>query len=229
MNDLVAQQSDSVLAVISKAAASKDIDVDKMQALLDMQERIMDKGAEAAFNQSMVKALSEIPSFEETTKGHNFQYATFESINKVVKPILANNDLFMTFSTNFQTEGGLMVTATVTHKDGHAKQTTGLFPFDTSGSKNQIQAVGSAISYGKRYMQNALLNITTHGEDDDGFASEKKVDKEQIRRLNDGLIKAKAKQAGLCEYMEVGKLSDIPSERFSEAVQFITNLIEAQK
>ncbi len=121
-----------------------------------------------------------------------------------------------------------MVTATVTHKDGHAKQTTGLFPFDTSGSKNQIQAVGSAISYGKRYMQNTLLNITTHNEDDDGFASQKKIGKEEITQLNKGLIQADQRSDGLCKYLEVEKLSDIPMDKYSEAVQYIKNFIGAQ-
>ena len=118
-----------------------------------------------------------------------------------------------------------MVTAIITHKDGHREQSTGLYPFDKSGSKNDIQAVGSAISYGKRYQQNALLNITTHGEDDDGFASQKKIGAEQIAQLNKGLIKGDLKSNGLCEYMDVLKLSEIPAERFSEAVQYIQNMI----
>lgn len=226
-NDLATAES-SLIAVIGKAATDQGVDVEKMQAMLGMQERIMDKSAESSFNQSMVAALSEIPSFEESTAGHNFKYAPFEQINKIVKPILAKHGLFVNFTTNFQ-DGGVYVTAIVTHKDGHREQSTGLFPFDKSGSKNDIQAVGSAISYGKRYMQNALLNITTHGEDDDGFASQKKVDAGQIKELNRGLIKADAKSSGLCEYLKVEKLSDISADDYSTAIQFIQNLIGAKK
>jgi hypothetical protein len=43
-------------------------------------------------------------------------------------------------------------------------------PLDTSGSKNNVQAVGSSTSYGKRYTATLLLNIRTKGEDDDGHA-----------------------------------------------------------
>ena len=223
-NDLMTQQAASVMTVIEKAVSNPDIDVNKMQQLLDMQERIMDKNAESAFNQAMVLALSEIPSFEEGQQGHNFKYATFESINKVVKPILAGHGLFVNFTTNF-VEGGVQVTAIITHKDGHREQSTGLYPFDKSGSKNDIQAVGSAISYGKRYQQNALLNITTFAEDDDGFASQKKVDLEQIKMLNKGLLSGDLRSDELCKYMDVSKLSDIPAERYAEAIQFIQNLI----
>jgi hypothetical protein len=228
-NDLQVQQASSVMSVIEKAVANPEIDIEKMQQLLDLQERIMDKGAEASFNQAMVMALAEIPSFEQNTSGHKFMYASFESINHVVKPILAKHGLFMNFTTNFPNEGGVMVTAVITHKDGHAKQTTGLFPFDTSGSKNDIQAVGSAISYGKRYMQSSLLNITTHSEDDDGFASQKKVGTNEIANLTKGLVKAGQGDAGLCTYLEVAKLSEIPMDKYAEAVQFIKNIVEAKK
>ncbi len=226
-NDLATQQAASILTVIEKVAQNPEVDVEKLQQMLDMQERIMDKNAEAAFNQAMVKAMSEIPSFAETTNGHKFKYATFESINAVVKPILAKHGLFMSFTTDFK-EGGVMVTAVITHKDGHAKQSTGLYPFDTSGSKNDIQAVGSSISYGKRYQQNALLNITTHGEDDDGFASQQKIGKDEIAQLNKGLIQIDQRSDGLCKYIEVDKLSDIPMDKYSEAVQFIKNIIGTQ-
>ena len=42
-----------------------------------------------------------------------------------------------------------------------------MLPLDTSGSKNGVQAVGSTVSYGKRYAICALLNIST-GDDTDG-------------------------------------------------------------
>ena len=235
MGNELATQQDALLTVIERVASNPEADVTKLEKMLDMQERIMDKNAESAFNKAMVKAMSEIPSFEEAKTGAStkggvlmYKYATFEQINKVVKPILAANGLFMSFTTDFK-DGGVYVTAVITHQDGHAKQSTGLYPFDTSGQKNQIQAVGSAISYGKRYQQNALLNITTHGEDDDGFASQKKIDAGQIKELNRGLIKAGAKSTGLCEYLSVEKLSDISADDYSAAIQFIQNLIGAQK
>ena len=227
MSNELATQQDALLTVIERVASNPEADVTKLEKMLDLQERIMDKGAESAFNQSMVSAMSEIPSFEESTTGHNFKYAPFEQINKTVKPILAKHGLFVNFSTNFQ-DGGVYVTAIVTHKDGHREQSTGLFPFDKSGSKNDIQAVGSAISYGKRYMQNALLNITTHGEDDDGFASQQKIGKEEIAQLNKGLIQIDQRSGGLCKYLEVEKLSDIPMDKYSEAIQFIKNIIESK-
>jgi hypothetical protein len=242
MNELVKQEetqqvSDqaAIMKVIERVAMSPDADIDKLEKMLDMQERIMDKNAEAEFNKAMVAALVEIPSFEESTIGAvtkggdtKYKYATFEQINKVVKPILAKHDLFMSFTTDFK-DGGVYVTAVITHKDGHAKQTTGLFPFDADGQKSNIQAVGSAISYGKRYMQNALLNISTHGEDDDGFASQKKIDVVKIEQLNKGIIMADIDPASLCEYMGVKEVGDIAVQDYAKATQYLKNIIGTQE
>lgn len=223
-----APQDNMLMAIIEKAVTNPEVDVDKMSAMLDVQERIMNKNAEAEFNIAMVSALGEIPSFEEKTQGHGYKYATFEQINKIVKPILAKYDLFVNFTTNFK-DKGVYVTAQITHKGGHAKQTTGLFPFDPSGSKNNIQAVGSAISYGKRYMQNALLNITTHGEDDDGFATEKTISTAEIAKINAGILKSGIKLSDFLEAMNVSTLSEIKMDNYAEAIGFLTNLIDTQK
>src|SRR5690606_16446095 len=59
----------------------------------------------------------------------------------------------------------------LTHKSGHREETTIKLPADPSGNKNAVQAVASSVSYGKRYTAGALLNLTSHAEDDDAFAA----------------------------------------------------------
>jgi hypothetical protein len=43
----------------------------------------------------------------------------------------------------------------LSHELGHSEETTMTLPLDTSGSKNNVQAVGSSTSYGKRYTATA--------------------------------------------------------------------------
>jgi hypothetical protein len=47
---------------------------------------------------------------------------------------------------------------------------------DTSGSKNPIQALGSAVSYLQRYTLLSLAGLATEDQDDDGATAEKKTD-----------------------------------------------------
>ncbi|WP_375622766.1 MULTISPECIES: ERF family protein [unclassified Bartonella] len=43
-----------------------------------------------------------------------------------------------------------------------------IFPFDATGSKNNIQAVGSTLTYARRYLLGMLLNVARKEDDTDG-------------------------------------------------------------
>jgi hypothetical protein len=216
------------LAIIQKVVLDPSVNVEKMEKILDVQERILDKQAELEFNQAMSLAMVKVPSVERKTKGQTKKYATFESINKIVKPIISQHGLYISFITEFQSDNFLMVTAKITHKAGHSQETSMRFPFDPSGNKNAIQAVGSAISYGKRYTMNALLNITTHDEDDDGFSTSKTIGKIEIERLNNGLAKSGIGLDVLCKYMKVERLSDIKLEKYNNALVYLNAIIDSK-
>ena len=60
------------------------------------------------------------------------------------------------------------MTCTVSHILGHSKSSQMQLPPDTGPGRNALQAIGSAHSYGKRYLTLDMLNIITEGEDSDG-------------------------------------------------------------
>lgn len=172
---VTAQQDTSIMAVISRAASDPTCDIDKLERLMAMHERMQARDAEAEFNAAMAAMQSDIPSIAErgaiVVNGQKrSDYATFEDINDVIKPIMQAHGFAITFKVE-HSSGGLSVTGILMHRAGHRESTTMLLPLDTSGSKNAVQAVGSSTSYGKRYVMSALLNLTTRGEDDDGHAA----------------------------------------------------------
>lgn len=165
----------TILQVIQRAAADPACDIDKMERLMAMHERMQARDAEAIFNAAMAAMQSDIPSIAErgaiVVNGQNrSNYATFEDINDVIKPIMQAHGFAITFKVE-NVQAGLSVTGILMHSAGHRESTTMLLPLDTSGSKNAVQSVGSSTSYGKRYVMSALLNLTTRGEDDDGHAA----------------------------------------------------------
>lgn len=166
----VVSESATILSVIQRAAADPQCDIEKMERLMAMHERMQSRNAETAFNASMAEMQIELPSIAERGKTNNGKYATLEDINDVVKPIMQRFGFALSFRVE-HTQGGIKVTGILMHRAGHREETTMLLPSDTSGSKNAVQAVGSSVSYGKRYVMNAMLNITTRGEDDDGYAA----------------------------------------------------------
>jgi len=64
MKNEIAKQENALMAIVDNAMSNPNVDIDKMNSILDMQERIMNKNAEVSFNKSMVGAISAIPSFE---------------------------------------------------------------------------------------------------------------------------------------------------------------------
>lgn len=164
-------ESATILQVIQRAAADPQCDIEKMERLMAMHERMQAKSAETEFNAALAAMQCDIPSIAERGAGHGkITYATLEDINDVIKPIMQQYGFAMSFKVE-HAQAGISVTGILMHRSGHREQTTMLLPSDTSGSKNAVQAVASSVSYGKRYVMCAMLNITTRGEDDDGYAA----------------------------------------------------------
>lgn len=160
----------TLLAVISRAAADPHTDVDKMERLMAMYERVEAKRSEAEFASALADMQSKLPSIgERGNAAGRYTFALWEDINTAIKPILTQHGFALSFRTDFS--DGIAVTGVLSHRSGHKETTTIKLPADASGNKNAVQAVASSVSYGKRYTAGALLNLTSHGEDDDAFAA----------------------------------------------------------
>ena len=162
-----ANDSTALMLMIERVCLSPDADIAKLEKMLDMQERVLDRNARQAFTADLASMQIELPRIVENGKGHNSaKYALLEDINDAVRPVLNKFGFAVTFSID-QTERLVTVVARLSHKMGFSEETRLSLPLDTSGNKNPVQAAGSTISYGKRYAICALLNIST-GEDVDG-------------------------------------------------------------
>ncbi|MCE9662064.1 ERF family protein [Halomonas sp. M5N1S17] len=164
------QESTAIIQVIERAALNPDVDIDKMERLLQMQERVLDRQALMAYSAAMAAMQTELPSIAERGQGNNGAYATLEDIVDTVRPIMQRHGFAVSFRIQTQ-ERGIQVTGVLMHQDGHREETSMLLPADVSGNKNAVQAFGSSTSYGKRYVLCALLNITTRGQDANGHTA----------------------------------------------------------
>jgi len=167
----------SVLQIIERAARDPSVDIDKMERLMQMHERMLARNAETAYNAALSAMQTELPEMPEHGKIRNksgnvqSKYALWEDMNKIIKPILTKHGFALTFRTG--NEGAnIVVTGVLSHAAGHSITSTMQLPMDASGSKNEVQGLGSSTSYGKRYVAGALLNLTSRGEDNDGAGSQ---------------------------------------------------------
>lgn len=168
----VASETAAILSVIERVASNPEADIEKLERMLDMQERVLNRNAMVAFNSAMAEMQSDIPTIEKggaivVNGQERSRYARFEDIMRVVKPIMQRYGFAVSFRTETG-EGFVGVTGVLMHREGHREETSMTLPIDASGSKNTVQAIGSSTAYGKRYVLCALLNIATGDEDDDG-------------------------------------------------------------
>jgi hypothetical protein len=169
-----------LLSVIERAARDATIDVDKMERLFALQERVQERAAKQAFTEAKVAMRPALP--EITMKGcirivkdgktiQETPFARFEDIHEAVTPILTQHGFDLSFRNGLSPDGKVRVTTILSHVAGHQEETEFDLPHDSSGSKNSVQAVGSSTSYGKRYGTLSILNIKVSGEDDDASSA----------------------------------------------------------
>lgn len=219
-----AQDSGNILSVIARAAADPNVDIDKLERLLEMQERVIARNARSAYFDALAELQPKLPVITERggikDRNGNIQstYALWEDVNEAIRPILAEHGFSLSFKVKREAEQ-IVTTGILAHRVGHSEETELSLPSDTSGSKNAVQAVGSSTSYGKRYTAFALLNITSQGEDDDGQkgGAPEPVDDVRLRLLNDLADAVGADKIKLCKHLKVASLKELPATRYDYA------------
>lgn len=174
--ELVPVGETGMVQMLERLALSPDVPVDKLEKLIELQERIMRHNAKAEFDGAFAVMQGQIPIITEDGKilvngALRSKYATNEAIQETVKPILQQHGFSLRFRNEHLDGNRLKVIGILSHRAGHSEQDEFVCPPDTSGSKNDIQAIGSTRAYGQRYTTLALLNIATRGTDDDGRKS----------------------------------------------------------
>ena len=228
---VVADYDSGLLEVIARAARDPSVDIDKMERLIAMQERVQARQATIAFNSALAEMQPNLPVISERggikDRAGNVQstYALWEDVNEAIRPLLAEHG----FALRFRVERGqdqISVTGILSHREGQSEETTLTLPTDTSGSKNAVQAVGSSTSYGKRYTAFALLNITSTGEDDDGrkAVAEHSISVRQYDELQKLIVTTQSDTGKFIEYLVGAKrlkpdqtLEDLPAQHFDFA------------
>lgn len=167
---LTVPQNDPAL-LFERLAKDENVSVEKIERLMALWERGEARKAEAAFNAAFAEMQGELPTIVERGRTDKGKYARLEDIVDGIRPILRKHGFALSHRTEWPDPKTIKVIGILTHKDGHSRTSEFLSAADTSGSKNAIQALGSAVAYGRRYTSKDLLNIVTTDEDDDGRAT----------------------------------------------------------
>jgi hypothetical protein len=157
-------------ADLLRLAVQGGADLDRLERLMALQERWEQAEAKKAFVRAMAAFKSEpLQIFKRKEVAFNdvaYKHAELSDVAGVVVPALARHGLSHRWDVK-QSDGRVVVTCVVTHRDGHSESVTIDAAPDNSGKKNAIQQVASAITYCQRYTLLAITGLATQSEEDD--------------------------------------------------------------
>ena len=227
-----------LLEVIARAARDPNVDIDKMERLIAMQERIQERQAKADFTAAKLAMRPLLPAID--MRGHivirdkndpdkiiqDTPFARFEDIHFAIMPVLTAHGFDLSYRNGLSPDGKVRVTTILSHIGGHSEQTDFDLPHDSSGSKNSVQAVGSSTQYGKRYGTLSILNIRVAGQDDDAntAVAPQTITVKQYDELQKLIVATQSDSVKFVQYL-VGAgrinagdgLDDLPADTFDFA------------
>ena len=226
-----AEGNGALVSMIERIASNPDLPVERLEKMLDMQERILEKQEKSEHAAAVASAMSEMPAIPMNGVGHNRRpYATLKDITSATRPVLAKHGLSLTFDVKVE-QNLINVTARLTHRNGFEKCVSIPLPADTSGSKSAVQSIGSSQTYGQRYTAQAILGLSLGDDaDDDGKAMAKDTISEEEYREVRGLIeKAGVDEKVVFEAYGVTDLTSLPKSALPSVQRKLNKTIEARK
>lgn len=233
--------SAALMRLIERAATDPGFDVAKLEKLLEMRERWKAGEAREAFTVALSAFKAHPPTvkknkragFESKRTGDktSYEYATLDNVVAAIAPALSAHGLSHRWETE-QHEGGMIrVTCILNHVLGHSERVTLQASPDQSGSKNNIQAVGSTVSYLARYTLLAACGLATADMDDDGEDSGQVdyVTEKQAMDLETFCESVGGDKAKFLRQFAADSFATLPAAQYGAAMNLLEKKKAAQK
>jgi hypothetical protein len=220
-----ADSASTVLALIERVALDPGADAEKLERMTAMYEALKAKEAERTYNAAKGRILKKLAGIKivknrsalndidnaKPQKGipEAFKYAPLEEIDKHLRPLLAEEDMDLSYSDEPGEGGAIRIRGRLKHlPGGYYEDFFMSAPPDTTGSKSNVQAVGSTNSYLRRYILCNIFNIVVVGDDDDGNGGT--IDEAQTKTILALIKKAKVGPKFL-KYMKAASVEEAGS------------------
>lgn len=221
-------------AQLLELAISKDLDIEKLRELMQLQKEWQADRAREAFFEALTQFQAIVPELRKSKKvsfraGGNlveYHYATLGDITRQLRPALKEVGIAYRWEIK-DTPTEITVTCLVSHGT-HTERTTMMATPDTSGSKNSIQARGSTIEYLKRYTLIGALGISTSDSDVDGRMPEMDIDKlhKEYMEIYNQLIQ---KDSGYSKYNPDNWKGERTAKAYVAAIAAARKMLESEQ
>lgn len=171
-----APEPTTILNIIERASRDPAVDIDKLDRLLAMHERVKADSARLEFDNAMAEAQEAMRAIspDKDNNQTKSKYATYAALDQATRPIYSQHGFALSFNTGDAPKpDDVRVLCTVSHRGGHRQEYKLDMPADGKGAKGgdvmtRTHATGAAASYGQRYLLKLIFNLAVGDVDDDG-------------------------------------------------------------
>ena len=236
-------EESQMVSMIERMAMSPDVDVEKLERLMAMQEKMLDREAEQAYTMAMVAVQSNIQAVtrDKINPQTHSKFVSLEAMKKVVVPVYTQEGFALSYGEGESTkENSVRVTCKVMHSGGHSENFFYDCPIDDKGiagkvNKTPTHGKASAVTYGERYILKLIFNITIQDEDDDGNAAShivEYIDEDMVNilhsKLTENEIDEKKFYSWLKRDLKVDGLENISMQAYKTVTARIDSAIRAK-
>jgi hypothetical protein len=172
---LALERTDAPAAVtpmqLIERASAAGASIETLQQLFELKLRVEADEARKAFNAAMADFKAHPPRINKNKHvkfgSTEYDHATLDNVTDSITAALSKVGISHKWAIE-QKDGKIIVTCVLTHNLGHSERTPIEAAADTSGSKNAIQAIGSAVTYLQRYTLLSATGLAVAGADNDG-------------------------------------------------------------
>lgn len=207
-----------VSQAVSSGAAVENID-----KLIELVKFNDEREALKAFNQAFTAAQAKFPEIKRTKKAHNAMYAPLDQVVRQIRPVLMEHGLSFRHEIAENDDRTVTVRCILAHEAGHSESAALTGPADTSGNKNDIQAIGSSVTYLKRYTLEAVTGVVTMDNDTDGGPKANRITEQQVADLESKIKEVGADKTKFMEYAKVKDLADIHQNAYPALIKMLEN------
>jgi hypothetical protein len=230
MNEVAKRPAASFAEGLMKLIADPGISSDKLELLLKLQAQSLEGRAREDFHVAFAELSAELPQVEregrvELTRGDkhfgSYRYARWEDMDTAIRPVLAKFGFGISFSSFLLPDGRTVLRGKLLHVGGHFEFAEFPVLSDKGPGRNDLQAMGSGLSYAKRYVAELLLNVVRKGEDDDAISAMlRKITPAQVETLSKLVAAAKTTPEKFLSIMVTGaeKLEDVPEREYGRLI-----------
>lgn len=200
-------------------AVAQGAGVDQIDKLIELVKFHDQREALKKFNAAFTEAQAEFPEIPKTKKSHNSMYAPLDVEVRILRPVLVKHGLSFRHEVIENNDKSVTVKCILAHRAGHCESATLTGPADTSGSKNNIQAIGSSVTYLKRYTLEAVTGLVTTDDDDGNKGNLKCITEEQVANIEALIEEVGANKNKFMKWLKITDLSEIRSQAYDDVIK----------